>query len=128
MFPNWRARSKLPVGVISEWKLVIVREDGSMQWQDGDNHFTRLGDAEPVWQITVDFDSVGHNLDKPMRIQGTGKADAGKGAGKGTGTSTQNLGFQPESRNSSAKAEDLDRGKGAGKGTGVGTWLGSTNS
>lgn len=48
-WPNWAAELDLPIGVGFEYKLVLVRGDGSVEWERGDNRVATVptdGDLE----------------------------------------------------------------------------------
>mmetsp|Transcript_47750 Transcript_47750/g.153739 ORF Transcript_47750/g.153739 Transcript_47750/m.153739 type:complete len:1058 (+) Transcript_47750:105-3278(+) len=56
-FPQWSASTRLPLGVPMEWKLVISRAQGALDWERGENRRATLSPEsdDGMWRIRVDF-------------------------------------------------------------------------
>lgn len=55
LFPTWAGRFVLPKGADVHWKAVVLKADGSVRWEVGDDRLVSTSPAGVAWATIVDF-------------------------------------------------------------------------
>lgn len=55
LFPTWAGRFVLPKGVDVAWKAVVLKADGSVRWEIGDDRVATTSPHGAAWAQVVDF-------------------------------------------------------------------------